>query len=167
MRKFFQQDKNYILYGAQIDQKDTLLVRLVDLAKQYYQLQYNPLGLLDDTIMKIKEHSASDLDSFDEFYDIISAFYRYKNGNNQLEFLFDGMDHYTKYSIEWQEGFELWANQLFGLEPFLKTVLQLTVFDCDPHSRILAVNRLNHYLTQHFNLKVYKYKGIVEKEKAA
>ena len=163
MRKFFKQDKNYILYGAQIDMKDELLSYLVDYAKKDYQLRYNPLGLLDDTILTIQTCSKADIGVYSEFYDLLSAIYRYKCGSNQLEFLFDGMDHYTKYSNEWEAKFKLWLNQLLNNEPFLKTILQISVFKAEGHSLYLALNRLNTYMFQHFNLKIYKYKGIIEK----
>ncbi|MDH5381724.1 MAG: hypothetical protein OEW75_12770 [Cyclobacteriaceae bacterium] len=168
MRKYFQQDKNYILYGAQFDKEEELLQYLVEYSKTYYQQKYNPLGLIDDTILKIKDHENQDTDvhMFSEFYELISAVYRFRHGNNQLEFLFDGMDHYTKYSIDWDSAFKEWIVKLFNTEAFLKTVLQLTVFNAQGHSKNLALNRMNTYMFQHFNLKVYKYKGIVLKKAA-
>ena len=163
MRKYFPQDKNYILYGAQFDQKEELLGYLIEQSKTYYQQMYNPLGLIDDTIMKIKSSREKEISHFEEFYDILAAIYRYKFGNNQLEFLFDGMDHFTKYSVEWNEGFMKYIQDLFSNQAFLKTVLQISVFGAEGHSLDLAKNRLNNYLSQHFDLKVYKYRGIVKK----
>lgn len=124
---------------------------------------YNPLGLLDDTILAIREHSQNDIDVFDEFYELASAIFRFKYGSNQLEFLFDGMDHYSKYSKEWKETYNEWLIRLFEYDPFLKTILQLTVFSTNTHSKILAASRLKTYLFTHFELKIYKHKGIIEK----
>ena len=162
MRKYFLQDKNYILIGAQYDLREKLISTLIDTSKDYYQQLYNPLGLLDDTILAIQAHKESELEVYREFYDLLSAIYRFKYGSAQLEFLFDGMDHYSKYAREWEEKFEDWMVQLFSYEPFLKTVLQLSVFGLEGHSKILACTRLKQYLFQHFNLKIYKYKGLVE-----
>ena len=102
---------------------------------------YNPLGLMDSTIEKIMKHEGYDYEAFDEFYEIISGIYRFKFGSNQLEFLFDGMDHYTKYTKEWEECFKKWTIELLSYEPFLKTVLQITVFKAESHSRLLAISR--------------------------
>lgn len=161
MRKYFPQDKNYILYGAQFDQKEELLTYLVEQSKRFYQLQYNPLGLLDDTILKIQSHHKVEIEIFDEFYETIAAVYRFKFGNNQLEFLFDGMDHFSKYTFEWNQVFRQYIIELFAYGPFLKTVLQLCVFGIQGHGKTLAINRLTQYIQQHFDLKVYRYKGIV------
>ena len=123
MRKYFLQDKNLILRGAQFDLREELLAFLIDSTKDFYNKMYNPLGLMDDTMIQVNSHSGYDYDAFDEFYEILSAIYRFKYGSNQLEFLFDGMDHYTKYTREWKEKFEKWCIELLRHDPFLKTVL--------------------------------------------
>ena len=160
MRKYFPQDKNIILKGAQFDQREKLISHLIDFSKFYYQSMYNPLGLMDHTIETVQNHEGYDFEAFEEFYELLSAVYRYKFGSNQLEFLFDGLDHYTKYSREWKKCYTEWVTDLLGHEPFLKTVLQITVFKAEGHSRLLAISRLKNYLHQHFDLKFYKYRGI-------
>ena len=163
MQKYFLQDKNYILKGAQLDLREDLLAHLIDKSKEYYQLAYNPLGLMDDTMIRISKHEGYDIPAFDDLYEVLSAIYRFKHGSAQLEFLFDGMDHYSKYSTDWSDCFQNWTLELLAYEPFLKTVLQLSVFGADGHNRILGIMRLRQYVFQHFDLKIYKYKGIVEK----
>ncbi len=162
MRKYFPQDKNFILRGAQFDLRESLLSYLVDTTKDYYQQMYNPLGLLDDTTLAVREHQGYDHEAFLEFYEILSAIYRKHYGSNQLEFLFDGMDHYSKYTVDWEICCKKWCVELLGYEPFLKTVLQITVFRVTGHSRELAISRLRGYIHQHFNIKFYKYKGLQE-----
>lgn len=162
MRKYFLQDKNHILIGAQYDLRENLLSYIIDTSKDYYQQIYNPLGLLDDTILKIQEHEEGELKVYEDFYELLGAIYRFKYGSAQLEFLFDGMDHYSKYATEWESKFKTWMIELFRYEPFLKTVLQLSVFGLEGHSKTLATLRLRNYLFQHFDLKIYKYKGLVE-----
>ena len=163
MQKYFLQDKNYILKGAQMDLREDLISHLIDTTKDYYQQMYNPLGLMDDTMVRVAGHSGHDLEAFHDLYEVVSAIYRFRYGSAQLEFLFDGMDHYSKYSDEWSSCFKQWLIELLRYDPFLKTVLQITVFGADGHNRLLAMGRLRNYAFQHFDLKIYKYKGIVEK----
>jgi len=163
VRKYFPQDKNYILYGAQYDLQEELLSNFILCARKYYLDWYNPLGLIDDTVRQVQKYKPSDRDirTFNDFYQKMSAVYRYYYGSNQLEFLFDGMDHYTKYAKEWEEKFNEWTTDFFQQQHLLKTVLRLTVFSCEGHGRTLAENRLKTFLSHHFDLKFYKYKGIV------
>ena len=161
MRKFFEQDKNYILHGAQFDLEDELLSFLIVRSKEYYLQHFNPLGLIDDTISKITNHDTIDTVPFVKFYEYLAAIYRYKYGSNQLEFLFDGMDHYTKYSREWTEKFKEWMENFLKQNHFLKTVLQLSVFNTGGYAGELAETRLKNYISQSFELKIYKYRCIV------
>jgi len=161
MRKFFDQDKNYILHGAQFDLEDELITFLINRSKEYYLQVFNPLGLIDDTVSMITNHVSIDTSPFLRYYESLAAVYRYKYGSNQLEFLFDGMDHYTKYSRDWSHKFEEWTNDFLIQNHFLKTVLQLSVFKTEGYSRELAEGRLKNFISQQFDLKIYKYRGIV------
>lgn len=162
MRKYFLQDKNYILYGAQIDLQEELIAELIDISKDYYLKVHNPLGLMDNTASQISNHTGGDINPYLSFYEDICAIYRYKHGSNQLEFLFDGMDHYTKYSHEWKDVFRSWVIEFFSNDHFLKTVLQISVFGLEGHSLSLAEGRLRNYVSTHFDIKFYKYRGLVE-----
>ena len=161
MRKFFDQDKNYILHGAQFDLEDELLSYLIIRTKKFYLDHFNPLGLIDDTISTITGHNTIDTEPFIMFYEHLAAIYRYKYGSNQLEFLFDGMDHYTKYSKDWENKFKEWIEGFLHQNHFLKTVLQLSVFRVEGYSHELAAGRLKNFICQHFGLKIYKYRGII------
>lgn len=162
MRKYFLQDKNYILYGAQLDLREELLSLFISEAKQYYLAVHNPLGLMDSTASAISAHRGGELSDYYNFYEDMCAIYRYRHGSNQLEFLFDGMDHFTKYSMEWKECFRKWILALFAHDHFLKTVLQMSVFGLEGHSKNLAQGRMHSYISTHFDVKFYKYKGLVE-----
>ena len=59
LRKFFPRDKNYILEEAQLSLENSLLTYLVDFVKVEYLLQNNPLGIVDDTFLKIQDHSVA------------------------------------------------------------------------------------------------------------
>ncbi|GAA0892461.1 hypothetical protein GCM10009122_21400 [Fulvivirga kasyanovii] len=162
IQKYFPLDKNYILEQAQLDQEERLIVYLIDFAKKFYLDQFNPLGLEDDTVKQIKAHNTEYTDRLVEFYRNLAGVYRYKHGNNQLEFLFDGKDHYDKYTVDWVATYEEWLVD-FCLRPnFLKAVLELTVFYPEGRKAELAESRMKAFIHQHFELKIYKYKGIVK-----
>ncbi|ELR71237.1 hypothetical protein C900_02852 [Fulvivirga imtechensis AK7] len=162
IQKYFPLDKNYILERAQLDTAQELTIYLVDFAKKFYLEQYNPLGIEDDTIRAIKSHQTAYTDRLEEFYRNLAGVYRYKFGQNQLELLFDGQDHYQKYTSDWSSTYKEWLVD-FCLKPnFLKAVLELTVFYPEGRKSELAENRMKAFIHQHFELKIYKYKGIVK-----
>jgi len=162
IQKYFLLDKNYILETAQQIQKDVLLYSLSESVKKNYKLRHNPLGLIDDTMIKIQAHELKGLSNLELFYNNLAGVYRYKYGANQLNILFDGGDHLDKYKKDWKEQFEMWVEEFCTNPYFLKTVLELTVFYNEQTITDLARIRLNNYITKHFELKIYKNKGIVE-----
>ncbi|MEM7107218.1 MAG: hypothetical protein AAF519_03245 [Bacteroidota bacterium] len=159
--KLFPFDKNYILEKAQHDQEEHLTIYLINFVKSYYQAKANPLGLLDDTICRIREHKTQYTGRLREFYFNLAGIYRYKHGENQLELLFDGRDHYEKYVHDWKSRFEEWLVEFSGKPNFVKTVLELTVFYTEGRQSALAELRMKTFVNQHFDLRVYKYRGIV------
>lgn len=160
-RKLFPFDKNHILKEAQLTCKEALLIALVENAKQGYLNLCNPLGLEDDPIRKIKSSNHFDMALLEEFYEHLAGIYRYKYGSNQLEFMFDGKSHYERYQEDWSLVFQEWTAEFCRDINFLKAILEVTVFYPKDRKALLAGNRLKTFITQHFYLKVYKYKGIV------
>ena len=160
VRKYFLFDKNYILENAQLGLQKRLLTQLIELVKAHYMSFNNPLGIEDDTICCIKNCTRYKIDHFHIFYTDLAGVYRFKYGQNQLEIPFDGIDHYTKYQQEWSENFISWARDLCNNPCFVKTVLQLGIFGLNDQAILLAQDRLKHYVTQFFDLKIYKYRGI-------
>lgn len=162
IQKYFPLDKNYILEKAQLDLEQELIIYLIDFSKKFYLDQFNPLGIEDDPIRKIKAHQTEFTDRLEEFYRNLAGVYRYKFGQNQLELLFDGTDHYQKYCSDWYSTYKEWLID-FCLRPnFLKAVLELTVFYPEGRKAELAENRMKAFINQHFELKIYKHKGIVK-----
>ncbi len=106
IRRLFPSDKNSILKEVQSFNQEVLLKHLVDFVKHYYQLHYNPLGLIDDIILEINKEKEYPMEAFEEFYHDLSAVYRFKNCEIQLEILFDGSTHYEKYTSEWMAFFK-------------------------------------------------------------
>ncbi|MEQ9165780.1 MAG: hypothetical protein RLO12_05965, partial [Fulvivirga sp.] len=69
----------------------------------------------------------------------------------------------TKFLKILDDTFKSWLID-FCLKPnFLRAVLELTVFYPEGRKSELAENRMKAFINQHFELKIYKYKGIVRK----
>jgi len=162
VQKYFKLDKNYILEKAQLDNEEKLVVYLINFVKAYYQANYNPLGLEDATMTKINRHETTYTPRLGDFYRNLAGIYRFKYGDNQLEFLFDGNDHYEKYVKDWKFDFKNWLLEFCAKPNFIKAILELTVFYPEDRKAFLAENRMKVFVEQHFGLKLYKYRGIVE-----
>lgn len=162
IRKLFPSDKNFILNEVQASQQHALLNFLVQHVKQYYHQHYNPLGLVDDTILEIRKEKKYPMEAFDEFYHDLAAIYRFRYGEVQLEFLFDGTTHYDKYTREWIDFFKKNIYEFCSNRYFVRAVLDIAVFHHHDRVAFLAGIRLKYFLSQYFNLKVYKYRGLME-----
>jgi len=162
IRKFFPLDKNYLLEEAQLSLQDHLLLSLIEKVKEIYMLQHNPLLIMDELSTKIVAYKPKSLELLYPFYQNMAAVYRYKYGDNQLEFLWDGTDHTERYKEEWSSVFEKWTSDFCGQHQFLMAVMDLTVFLPLNQKVHLAENRMNSFITQFFDLKIHKNLGIVE-----
>lgn len=162
IRRLFPSDKNYLLSEAQSSQQEDLLQYLVSYVKDYYLQNYNPLGLIDDTILEIKKSKSYPIEAFDEFYHDLGAIYRFKHGEVQLELLFDGSSHDSKYVNEWADFFKQNIRSYCHNRYFLRAVLDIAVFHHHDRVAFLAGDRLKYFLNQYFGMKVYKYRGIME-----
>jgi hypothetical protein len=160
IHKYFPLDKNYILETAQLIQRDIRLYALCDAVKKSYLQRFNPLGLIDDTILKIQAHELEGLKSLEDFYNTLSGVYRYKFGSNQLDLVFDGRDHLEVYKQQWEEAFDAWIQDFCQNPYFIKTVLELTVFHQEGNRMELPLSRMQGYIHKKFDLKLYKYKGL-------
>jgi hypothetical protein len=151
VRKFFPLDKNYLLEEAQLSLRDILLSFLIDQVKEEYELRYNPLGVCDGFIGKIRSYKPDNLQPLDNFYHTLSGVYRYKFGDNQLEFSWDGVAHSEKYKTEWSEFFHKQVKTFCQNELFIRAVLDLTVFN---NYSQLSENRMNNFMLQTFEVKI-------------
>jgi hypothetical protein len=161
IRRLFPTDKNYILGEVQASQKDSLLQYLVQFVKQYYLQNHNPLGLVDDTIIEIQKNKEFPVEAFDDFYHDLAAIYRFKHGEVQLEFLFDGSSHSEKYIADWVTFYKQNIRAFCLNRYFIRAVLDLSVFHNHDRVAYLAGDRLKYFLSQYYAMKVYKYKGIM------
>lgn len=158
--RYFPSDKNYILKDVQTELMPGLNRKLVEVVIESYQSYHNPLGLVDDIILKIEDYEYVECDFLIDFYENLSAIYRFHYGENQLEIIFDGFSHYEKYHKDWIETFNSWISDLSLSIHFIKAVLEVTVLFKGEKNAHLAGNRLKNYLHQHFHLKIYRYRGI-------
>lgn len=161
IKRLFPSDKNYILSEVQDEQKGSLLNYLVNHVKQYYLQNYNPLGLIDDTIIEIKNAKDFPYEPFDEFYHDLAAIYRFKHGEVQLEFLFDGVSHFEKYKTDWGRFFKHNIHAYCLNRFFIRAVLDISVFHKQDRVAHLAGDRLKYFLAQYYGMKVYKFRGIM------
>ena len=161
IRKFFPLDKNYLLEQAQLSLQDQLLTSLIERARNVYQQQQNPLGLEDSFWLRIKNYTPSNLKPLEGFYQNLAGIYRFKYGNNQLEFAWDGRDHFDKYQEEWSQTFQEWTSRYCLQSLFVQAVLDLTVFLPENRNAQLAENRMNHFVLKQFELRIHKSRGII------
>jgi hypothetical protein len=152
VRKFFLADKNYLLEEAQLGLRDGLLSVLISTVKEEYELRYNPLGISDEFIEKIRSYNGSST-SLENFYDTLAGVYRYKFGDNQLEFMWDGTDQSERYREEWSAFFSDQVKNFCKSELFIRAILDLTVFN---NYAPLSENRMNNFMLQTFEVKIRK-----------
>jgi hypothetical protein len=162
VRKFFPLDKNYLLEEAQLQSQNPLLVSLIEKVKEEYFQRYNPLRLHDTVSEAVKNFRLENVISLNTFYQNLAAIYRFRFGEVQLTFLWDGDDHIKKYKSDWAGFFEQHIVNFCKHELFVKAVLDLTVFFPDNGQAQLAENKMNHFILQHFEVKIHKTRGLVE-----
>lgn len=160
-KRYFKYDKNYLLKEAQFVKRDELLHAMVKKVIQYYSLQYNPLGLMDDLMLNLYQCKEYDLENLNELYDELCGIYRFHYSSNQLELLFDGSDHIEKYQEEWSEFFNKCIASFCLEKSFLKAIITAAILYPADRKALLACNRLRVFVADRFGVKVYKYKGIV------
>lgn len=161
IKKFFPLDKNYLLEQAQLKCRETLLMALIEQSKSAYEQKINPLGLVDSFTAKIRNTEPKNLPLLFNLYDQLAAIYRFKFGDNQLEFLWDGTDHLNYYKQSWTSRFQEWTQAFCQHELFIQTILDLTVFLSAEDLPQLWESRLNHFIAKHLEVKFHKTKGIL------
>ena len=167
-KKWFLMDKNYILKESQLVLKEQLIFWTVNYAKKFYQQNHNPLGLVDDTVSQIEQAKFTEYHLLETFYSKLASIYRYKHGETQLEMLFDGATHYEKYKTDWLETYKKWVTQLFDEWLTLRALLEITVFEQHSEHQLKLINlRLQSYIEQYFDVRLYVYRGIVDTHAAA
>ncbi|QOI97130.1 MAG: hypothetical protein HRU69_06330 [Flammeovirgaceae bacterium] len=164
LRKFFPQDKNYVLEEAQLSLEKPLLAYLVDFVKVQYLLQHNPLGVVDETVQRIQHHQSDDTSKLHEFYMVLAGIFRYRYySDNQLTFIFSGEEPFVRYQYEWESEFKKWTKALCLHKNFLMGVLELTVFFPQEAEARFIGERLAVVAAGFFEVKIHPQKGIQKK----
>jgi hypothetical protein len=159
IQKLFPLDKNYILRQAQSVLEEELLDRMVVELKASYTQLYNPLQLMDHTYRSILERKEFPRERIRVIYRQLCGIYRFRHGDNQLELLFDGRTHFEKFQEDWTSTLVSYVRQLGQHEPYVKTLLRMTLLH-DTESRAeWAENHCKGFVNQFFDLKVIKRQG--------
>lgn len=161
IRKFFPLDKNYVLEQAQLLVRQVLLEKLYFCVVKAWSDQYNPLGLDDSISCRLSRPPAGGYDALHPFYDLLCGVYRFKHGENQLEFLWDGSDHAETYAKVWSVTFENWLTGFCRDETFVQAVLDLTVFLARADCPGLTEARMEHFILKQFGLRRSRTTGMV------
>lgn len=161
IRKFFPLDRNYLLESVQEQGQEQLIQYLFEASRDHYLNFHNPLGLEDDNIIKIKAYLFEETALFQEFYSDLCGIYRFIKPENQLDFRFDGKSHQEVFEEEWQKQFEQWVSKFNFESGFTKIILSSTVFGAGRLKQEWLRRRLRNFVEQYFDIKIYKYKGII------
>ena len=131
---------------------------LVELKKSYTFL-FNPLQIMDHTYYRIMYTTEFPVDRIKIIYRQLCGIYRYKNRNNQLEFLFDGRTHFEKFQEDWTIAFTRYLRQLGQHEQYVKTMLRMTLlYDTETRAE-WAENNCKSFINSYFDLKIVKRQG--------
>lgn len=164
LRKFFPLDKNYVLEEAQLSLENSLLEYLVDFVKVQYMLQYNSLGLVDETVQRIENHQSKDYTKLRDLYIDLMGIFRFQHyHDNQLEFSFDGREPFDQYCEEWTTEYKKWVRHLCRQKNFIWGVLELTVFYPKEAEARFIGERIQVLIAQFFEIKIHPQKGILRK----
>ena len=140
--------------------RNSLVTKYQPLINQINSLETN-LKTLTDSELRAKSFHLKNLKPLESFYQNLAAVYRYKHGETQLEFVWDGREHLEKYKSEWESAFNAWTTRFCTHELFLQAVLDLTVFLPENRHAALAENKMNHFILHHFEMRLHKSKGLV------
>ena len=159
--KLFKQDKNYILKKVQRKTKNQLLKNLIKKSIIKYELESNPLGLIDSTSVSLKKYEINHESKLNFFYKKISTIYRYNYGEVQLSFLWDGSSHNEFYKNRWIRFFKKETEKMIQNNSFLKHILSITVFGDEMINISENQYKLSTYIRKEFKIQVFKKKGVV------
>lgn len=152
MEKWFDQDKNYILKQAQYAYIDNALTNMVKIAVDSYLLKNNPLGLVDDFVLQLKDYSHPDTKFLYKPYQLLSGVYRLLHSDNQLTFSWDGKSHFEVFTEEWKEVVAGWMKMMCMNSYLDKIVIKGAILNpYTDHSMLEA--HINKIIYHHFPVK--------------
>lgn len=151
--KYFDQDKNSILRAAQGFVEPQLLQLWVERALQGYNINENPMGLVDDFILELQSVETFDTEFLSELYSILSAIYRLKKGDNQLEIIWDGRSHYEVYAEAWITEFEAWMDHFCNQPEIYRAIIKVCVLKYGTNNKFLFYG-IRRNILSHFKVEI-------------
>lgn len=155
--KYFNQDKNSILRAAQGFIEPQLLTVWVEKALEGYNVNENPMGLVDDFILELQSVEEFDTEFLSELYSLLAAIYRLKKGDNQLEIIWDGRSHYEVYAENWRAEFELWMKYFCNQPEIYRSIIKVCVLKYGTNNKFLFYGIRRNILT-YFNVEIGRNK---------
>lgn len=159
-RKYFHQDKNYLLRDVQTELETYALKKTIRSVLDTFLLMENPMGLQDDFILTLKSKKLHNWSFLKEFYELTSAVYRYLHGDPQLEFLWDGSSHYDYYKKEWVKTYDSWVREMSINKSFSRIIIKACILFTD-ESHPMLKSHLIRITLQHFGLKLNRKRILI------
>ena len=163
--KQFQNDKNYILKNIQKECRNEFLINLIRKSVNAYEQKSNSLKLNDSISNYLKKNNIKDFNNLNFFYRKLSAIYRFKYGETQLSFLWDGRSHEDYYKERWRSFFTVETEKLINNISILKMILSVTVFNLGKDRILSNQYKLSSYIRMNLNAQVFKRKGVINYSK--
>ena len=151
--KYFNHDKNYLLKTVQAFSKESLLLDWTSIAYDGYMSMENPLGLEDDFTINLKTEIHKGAYILEEVYDLLAAVYRFRYGDNQLAFVWDGRSHLDYYDEKWKGAFADWIDILSHKNEVYRGVIKAALADDKTNTDFLA-NFVKRIVLSYFDVKL-------------
>lgn len=161
-QKYFAGDKNYLLKTVQAFNKEILLNLWTSAAFSGYQQSENPMGLEDDFTILLREKISEGKIILDEPYDLLAAIYRFKYGDNQLAFMWDGRTHMQFYDELWKETFSEWCRELCLKPEVYRAIVKASLADEKTNSEFLK-SSLKRAILQKFKVRITRSQSLIAK----
>lgn len=160
--KYFATDKNYLLKTVQAFSREMLLDIWTKNAFSGYMVMENPMGLEDDFTRNLKEEISNGKEILHQGYDLLAAIYRYKFGDNQLAFLWDGRTHMEFYDEIWKETFQDWTLSLSRKPEVYRAVIKASMAGYGTNVDFLE-NSIKRCILKSFNVRLSRKRTILAK----
>ncbi len=158
-QKYFPQDKNYLLKTVQAFSKEVLISGWADHCYQGYMRNENPMGLEDDFTIHIKSEIQKGTFILEEVYELLSAIYRFREGDNQLSFVWDGRTHMEYYDEKWKITFIEWVDELSRKPEIYRAVIKASLADGMTNTTFLQAS-IKRAVLNHFHIRLTRSQKI-------
>ncbi|MGL1887134.1 MAG: hypothetical protein OCD76_11535 [Reichenbachiella sp.] len=122
--EFFRDDKNYTLKTIQAFSKDQLIHEWTAQVLKAYNQQHNPIGIMDDFMLQLKDQIAVGADLLDESYDIAAAAFRLSHQDLEMELDWNAREEMDDYYLAWKSIFAAWIVELSAIQNIQRAVIK-------------------------------------------